>query len=95
MAVTVAWQEDEKRLTPDDVQAASFPLSRLGRRGLDEDHVRAFLRDLRAFFKAKDQLKQDEIAAGTCWMLKQHLPRGTKLRLVDVKAMFLEMRDQM
>ena len=46
MAVTVAWQEDEKRLTPDDVQAASFPLSRLGRRGLDEDHVRAFLRDV-------------------------------------------------
>jgi DivIVA domain-containing protein len=30
------------RLTPDAVQAVSFPSARLGRRGLDEDHVRAF-----------------------------------------------------
>jgi DivIVA domain-containing protein len=30
------------RLTPDEVQAVSFPSARLGRRGLDEDHVRAF-----------------------------------------------------
>jgi DivIVA domain-containing protein len=32
----------DNRLTPDAVQAVSFPSSRLGRRGLDEDHVRAF-----------------------------------------------------
>src|SRR5579859_1329021 len=44
--MTVAWQQDEKRLTPEDVQAATFPLSRLGRRGLDEDHVREFLREV-------------------------------------------------
>jgi len=41
--MTVAWQEDQKRLTPDEVQAVSFPLSRLGRRGFDEEHVRLFL----------------------------------------------------
>src|SRR6266567_3968270 len=44
--MTVAWQEDQKRLTPDDVQAVSFPLSRLGRRGFDEEHVRAFLQEV-------------------------------------------------
>ena len=30
------------RLTPDAVQAVTFPSARLGRRGLDEEHVRAF-----------------------------------------------------
>jgi DivIVA domain-containing protein len=32
----------DERLTPDRVQSVSFPQPRLGRRGLDEDHVRAF-----------------------------------------------------
>ncbi len=32
----------DERLTPDRVQSAGFPPARLGRRGLDEDHVRAF-----------------------------------------------------
>jgi DivIVA domain-containing protein len=32
----------DNRLTPDAVQAVSFPSARLGRRGLDEEHVRAF-----------------------------------------------------
>jgi len=32
----------EHRLTPDAVQAVIFPSARLGRRGLDEEHVRAF-----------------------------------------------------
>jgi DivIVA domain-containing protein len=31
-----------RRLTPDAVQSASFPAARLGRRGFDEEHVRAF-----------------------------------------------------
>jgi DivIVA domain-containing protein len=44
--MTIAWQDEQKRLTPDDVQSASFPLSRLGRRGYDEEHVRAFLREV-------------------------------------------------
>lgn len=32
----------DQRLTPDAVQAVSFPSARLGRRGYDEEHVRAF-----------------------------------------------------
>ena len=39
--MTVIARTDE-RLTPDRVQSISFPTSRLGRRGFDEDHVRAF-----------------------------------------------------
>lgn len=41
--MTVAWQQDQQRLTPDQVQDVSFPMSRIGRRGYDEEHVRAFL----------------------------------------------------
>lgn len=44
--MTVAWQDDHKRLTPGDVQAVTFPLSRLGHRGFDEESVRAFLADI-------------------------------------------------
>jgi hypothetical protein len=55
--------------------------------------AKAFVRDMKAFFKAKNQLKQDEIAARQCWVLQQHVPRGTKLRLSDVKEMFLQMKD--
>ncbi len=44
--MTLAWHEDQKRLTPELIQAATFPVSRLGRRGLDEDSVRAFLADV-------------------------------------------------
>lgn len=32
----------DNRLTPRAVQAVAFPPARIGRRGLDEDHVRAF-----------------------------------------------------
>jgi DivIVA domain-containing protein len=39
--MTVLSHNDE-RLTPDRVQSISFPSARLGRRGFDEDHVRAF-----------------------------------------------------
>jgi hypothetical protein len=55
--------------------------------------AKAFVRDMRAFFRAKGQLMQDEIAAKQVWLLKQHLPRGTKLRTSDVKELFLQMRD--
>lgn len=40
--MTVTYRNDE-RLTPDLIQSASFPSARLGRRGYDEEHVRAFL----------------------------------------------------
>jgi hypothetical protein len=52
-----------------------------------------FIRDMKAFFKAKDQLAQDEIAARQSWLLQLHLPRGTKLRISDVREMFLRMKD--
>ena len=56
--------------------------------------AKAFVRDMKAFFKASGQLMQDEIAAKQAWLLKQHLPRGTKLRTSDVKELFLQMKDQ-
>jgi hypothetical protein len=56
--------------------------------------AKAFIRDMRAFFKAKNQLKQDEIASRqlhALWAFQR--PREKKLRLADVKEMFLQMRD--
>ncbi len=55
--------------------------------------AKAFVRDMKAYFRAKDPLKQDEIAALASWALKQHLPRGTKLRITDVKELFLQMKN--
>lgn len=54
--------------------------------------AKAFVRDMKAFFKAKGH-EADEIAARQCWALEPHLPRGAKLRLTDVKELFLHMRD--
>ena len=56
--------------------------------------AQAFVRDMKAFFKAKGQFMQDEIAAKQLWLLKEHLPRGAKLRTSDVKELFLQMKDQ-
>jgi len=56
--------------------------------------AKAFIRDTRAFFKAKNQLKQDEIASRqlrALWAFQG--PREKRLRLADVKQMFLQMRD--
>jgi hypothetical protein len=56
--------------------------------------AQAFVGDMRAFFKAKNQLKQDEIASRqlhALWAFQG--PREKKLRLADVKEMFLQMRD--
>jgi hypothetical protein len=55
----------------------------------------AFSQDMRAFFKTKDQLKRDEIASRQLHaLIAFQRPRDKKLRLADVKQMFLEMRDQ-
>jgi Xaa-Pro aminopeptidase len=54
--------------------------------------AKAFVRDMRAFFKATGH-DADKIAADAGWKLQQHLPRGTKLRLSDVKQLFHQMRD--
>jgi hypothetical protein len=57
--------------------------------------ARAFIRDLQAFFKARTQLEQDEIASRQLHALQAfQRPRDKKLRLADVKQMFLEMKDQ-
>ena len=56
--------------------------------------AQAFVRDMRAFFKAKNQLKQDEIASRQLHaLIPFQRPREKKLRLVDVKRMFWEMKD--
>jgi hypothetical protein len=57
--------------------------------------AKAFVRDKRAYFAERNELKRDEIAARQLYALnQQRRPRDKKLRLADVKAMFLEMRDQ-
>jgi hypothetical protein len=57
--------------------------------------AQAFTRDMRAFFKAKTQLEQDEIASRQLHALQAfQRPRDKKLRLADGKQMFLEMKDQ-
>jgi hypothetical protein len=56
--------------------------------------AKAFVRDMRAFFKAKNQLQEDEIASRQLhahWAFQR--PREKKLRLADVKETFLQMKD--
>jgi DivIVA domain-containing protein len=43
-----AWLSAEGRLTPEELQTVTFPLSRLGRRGYEEEPVRKFLRTVHA-----------------------------------------------
>jgi DivIVA domain-containing protein len=49
-ALTTAWFDEQSRLTPDELQSVTFPLSRRGRRGYDEEPVRDFLREVHAEF---------------------------------------------
>lgn len=42
MSIAVQVTGTEGRLTPDEVRSMAFPAARFGRRGLDEEHVRAF-----------------------------------------------------
>jgi hypothetical protein len=55
--------------------------------------AKAFVWDMELFFKAKTVLDRDQVAAGIAWMLKDHLPRATKLRITEVKELFLQMKD--
>jgi hypothetical protein len=60
---------------------------------LPPEVAKAFVRDMRAFFHAGGTgVKADGIAAQQLHALKQHY--SGKLRLTDVKEMFLQMRDQ-
>lgn len=43
-----AWLDGEGRLAPEELQTATFPLSRRGRRGYEEEPVRRFLRVVHA-----------------------------------------------
>jgi hypothetical protein len=54
--------------------------------------ARRFVEDMRAFFAETNRIKADEIAARQLHALRQHY--NGKLRLTDVKEMFLQMRDQ-
>jgi len=52
--------------------------------------ARRFVADMRAFHAEKNSIKQDEIAARQLHALRQHY--AGKLRLEDVKDMFLQMK---
>ena len=49
-ALTRAWFEDQSRMTPEELLTATFPMSRLGRRGYEEDAVQEFLTEVHAEF---------------------------------------------
>jgi hypothetical protein len=62
---------------------------------LPPDVARRFLEDMRAFFAEKNGIKRDEIAARQLQVLRGYQPPGEKrLRLFEVKEIFLQMRDQ-
>jgi DivIVA domain-containing protein len=42
-ALTTAWFDEQTRMSPEELQTVTFPMSRLGKRGYDEDAVREFL----------------------------------------------------
>ena len=54
--------------------------------------ARRFVEDMRAFFTETSSIKKDEIAARQLHALRQHY--AGKLKLTDVREMFLQMRDQ-
>jgi hypothetical protein len=54
--------------------------------------ARRFVEDMSAFFAAPSSFKQDEIAARQLHALKEHY--AGKLRLTDVRELFVAMRDQ-
>jgi DivIVA domain-containing protein len=47
-ALTTAWFDEQTRMSPEELQTVTFPMSRLGKRGYDEDAVREFLRIVHA-----------------------------------------------
>ena len=61
---------------------------------LPPDVARSFVQDMRAYFAEENQIKRDGIAVRQLRALREHQgPRERKLRLSDVKAIFLEMKD--
>ena len=72
--MTVTYRSDE-RLTPDVIRSVSLPSARLGRRGYDEEHVRAFLaqveREMVTLLNEKASLREEVIR------LRQRVLGGT------------------
>jgi hypothetical protein len=57
--------------------------------------ARAFVKDMEAYFAEEDRLKRDEIALRQLHVLREcQGPREEALRLSDVKATFLQMKNQ-
>jgi hypothetical protein len=57
--------------------------------------ARRVAEDMRAYFAEKNAIKRDEIAARQLHVLRGYQRPGEKrLRLTDVKEMFMQMRDQ-
>jgi cell division septum initiation protein DivIVA len=48
--LTTAWFDEQKRLTPDQMQTVTFPETRMGRRGYEQEPVNRFLRLVHAEF---------------------------------------------
>ena len=62
---------------------------------LPMDVAKNFVRDMRAFHAETNSIKRDEIAARQLHALREYQgPRERKLRLSDVVAMFVEMKDR-
>jgi hypothetical protein len=63
---------------------------------LPPEVARAFVRDTRAFFAAGGTgVKADEIAIRELLILNEYLGRRERpLRVIDVKEMFVQMRDR-
>ncbi len=56
--------------------------------------ARSFANDMRAYHATNDSTKKDEIAARQAWLLSEHLgPHEKKLRVIDVREMFAQMKD--
>lgn len=56
--------------------------------GMPPDVARAFIADLRAYFREPCELKRDDIAARQRDVLAEHMPRQRDLRVEDVKELF-------
>ena len=57
--------------------------------------ARRFLEDMRAYFAETNLIKRDEIAIRQLVALNEYLGRRARpLRVIDVKEMFLQMRDK-
>jgi hypothetical protein len=56
--------------------------------------ARAFVQDMRAYFDEENPIKREGIAVRQLRALREHQgPREKKLRLSDIKEMFVQMKD--